>query len=75
MKVGNPYLLNKPKTSRRKRGLLIILASLMLLVPAIVYSVNIISIFNSFHNIDEWARKLRPALEAGLNVVVIVGQN
>lgn len=59
MKMGRSYLLQKPKKSRRKRGLLYILIAFMLLVLAVVFSVNIISTFNSFHNDAEWAQGLR----------------
>jgi len=58
MKQGRPILLQKPKAPRRKRGLLIILITLMLLVAAVAVSVNLIATFNSFHNQAEWAQAL-----------------
>ncbi len=68
MKIGRSYLLQKPKASRRKRGLLYILIAFLLLVGAVVFSVNIISTFNSFHNDAEWAQGLR--LQGSGNEVV-----
>jgi polyisoprenyl-teichoic acid--peptidoglycan teichoic acid transferase len=59
MELGRSYLLKKPKRPRRKRGLLYILIAFMLLVLAVVFSVRIISTFNSFHNDAEWAQGLR----------------
>lgn len=51
MHYSRSYLLQKPKKrSKRRRKLLLLLAALMLLILAVVFSVNLISTFNSMHN-------------------------
>lgn len=60
MHYSRSYLLQKPKKrSKRRRKLLLLLAALMLLILAVVFSVNLISTFNSMHNEADWAQALR----------------
>lgn len=60
MRYSRSYLLQKPKkTSKRKRKMLFFLIALMLLILAVVFSVNLITIFHSFHNDADWAQGLR----------------
>ena len=60
MYYSRSYLLQKPKrTARRKGKRIAAFAVLMLLVLAVVISVNLISLFRSFHNSADWAAALR----------------
>ncbi len=60
MRYSRSYLLQKPKkTSNRKRKMLFFLIALMLLILAVVFSVNLITIFHSIHNDTDWAQALR----------------
>lgn len=60
MDHGRSYLLHKPrKTARRKCKLAVTFIALMLLVLAVVFSVNLVSSFRSIHNSADWARALR----------------
>ncbi len=60
MHFSRSYLLQKPKKKLKgKRKLLLLLIVVMLLILALVFSFNLISIFNSFHNDAAWAQDLR----------------
>ncbi|MEW5784717.1 MAG: LCP family protein [Bacillota bacterium] len=59
MQISRSYLLQKPKTSRKKRRLLMIMITVMFLVLAVVCAVHVISTFSLFHNSAEWAQSLR----------------
>ena len=65
MQFSRSYLLHKPKGSRGKRRLVIIMAAVMLLALAVFLAVHVISTFNMFHNTAEWAQALRLQGAAG----------
>lgn len=60
MHYSRSYLLEKPKRPvRRRRKKIAALAALMVLILAVLFSVNLIGVFHSIQNRDEWARSLR----------------
>lgn len=68
------YLLHKPrKTARRKRKLAVAFIALMLLVLAVVFSVNLISSFRSIHNSADWAKALRLQKSGDEEVYLLCG--
>jgi anionic cell wall polymer biosynthesis LytR-Cps2A-Psr (LCP) family protein len=74
MHYSRSYLLQKPKkTSKRKRKMLFFLIALMLLILAVVFSVNLITIFNSMHNDADWAQALRLQRGGDERVYILYG--
>lgn len=68
------YLLQKPKKkARRKNKIIVIFIAFMLLILAVVFSVNLISTFNSIHNNADWARALRLQKNGDERVYLLYG--